>query len=116
MCLNISIIFLQEILITDDYIIRLLDFIAETYFALDVGGIFSYKLISSTTGRPMGGLVCIYKNYSNVKYLYLVLGIIVISVNMEIVLINIYIRSDLGELFTQVDYINNLFEIEAFNY
>ena len=113
--LNFSIIFLQETLITDDNI-RLLDFIDETYSGLGVGAIFSDKSIATSAGRPMGGLACIYKNNLNVKCLYSADDIIVISVNMNnmiIVFVNVYIRSDLGDPYTQAEYINNLFKIEA---
>ena len=114
---NIDIVFLQETFVTKNHL-SILDFVDERYGSIGVGAIYSDKSLESGSGRPMGGLACLYKINSSFT-LELIKSdndIMILKLrinNLEILLINIYIRSDLGNPLTLAAYLENLNNVES---
>ena len=99
--MNIDIIFLQESFITENEF-SLLDYIDENYQSISVPATSSQRSIETITERPMGGLFCFYnKTLNNIKIELISNNndfmIVKFTTNtQEIILVNAYIRSDLG--------------------
>ena len=112
-----DIIFLQETFVVDDKLGEI-DYIDEFYESVGVGAVYSEKSLSSMSGRPMGGMACLWKNDSHFKVNKVVLDdnlcIISISVmNFKIVLVNVYLNSDVWEAATLAKYLESLNRLEA---
>ena len=114
--MNVDILFLQETFVVDSDL-GLFDYIDERYYSIAVGAVYSDKAIESGTGRPMGGLGVIWKKDCNfnVEVLsserdYLVLRLKFNS--FDIIIVNTYIRSDLGDPTSLANYLLNLNKLE----
>ena len=96
----IDIIFLQESFITENEF-SLTDYINENYHSISVPATYSQRSIETITGRPMN-LVCLYNKTLNNTKIELISNnnyfvIVKFTTDMqEIILVNAYIRSDLG--------------------
>ena len=114
---KLDIIFLQETFVTDEKL-GLLDFIDEKYDCIGIGAQFSNKCLSEATGRPMGGLACLWRSdaFFNVQVLLTNTDFIVLKLkynNTSIILVNIYLRSDLGDPVTLENYVSGLNQLEC---
>ena len=115
---GIDLIFLQESFIVDNDL-HVIDYVDEDYKGLGVAATYSAKSIESSSGRPMGGLVCLYKtnSISKIKMIKFTEDIMIVRIsfgNLEIVFVNIYIRSDLGDPDTHASYLNSLYQLDSF--
>ena len=112
-----DIIFLQETLLVEDRLGNL-SFIDETYESVGKSASYSEQALTSNAGRAEGGLACLWK--MNEKFsvkkinfedkfieMHLMVG------NSCILLINVYIKSDLWEARTQSDYLDYLSQLET---
>ena len=113
---NIDIIFLQETFITDTDL-GLLDYIHDEYESIGVGATFSDKSLASMSGRPMGGLACIWNRNKlfDIRVLQMSDNYIVLKLTygkIEIILVNVYLRSNLGTPDSKADYLNAIGELE----
>ena len=114
---KVDLIFLQEtFLLSKDF--HILDYVHEDYKGIGVSATFSEKSIQTASGRPMGGLTCLYKTdtISNINIVSLNEDIMIIKLiigNVEVIFVNVYVRSDLGDPLSIAAYLNNLHEIEA---
>ena len=113
---NIDIVFLQETFITDEKL-GIVDFINENYNNISVGAHYSENNIVNVTGRPMGGLVCLWKADMpfNVKHLLSTNNFVVLELSInsfKITLVNVYLRSVLGDPVTLEQYLQTLNELE----
>ena len=111
-----DIVFLQETFITNDNI-GILDFVNENCYTISVGALYSEKSMLSMSGRPMGGMACIWKKDSTfkVKLAYSDSDCMVIEVindNIKCVFVNVYIRSNLGDPVSLNNYLENLSKLE----
>ena len=84
---------------------------------MGVGAKYSDKCLSEATGRPMGGLACLWRSdaFFNVQILLTNPDFIVLNVkynNTSIILVNVYLRSDLGDPETLENYISMLNQLE----
>ena len=114
---NIDLIFLQETFITSNHL-DILDFVDERYGSIGVGAIYSDRCLESGGGRPMGGLACLYKINSGFTLELIesnndIMILRLIIDNIQIILINIYIRSDLGNPDTLAAYLESLNNVES---
>ena len=112
-----DIVFLQETFVVDDKLGQI-DFIDEFYESVGVGAIYSEKSLTSVSGRPMGGMACLWRNGSHFKVDKIVLDrnicIFSISVmNLKIVLVNVYLNSDVWESATLAKYLESLSRLET---
>ena len=113
---NIDFIFLQESLVTDNDL-STLDFMDENYKCFSIPAIYSEKCIISNAGRPMGGLVCFYKDVDkfNVELMKYTDDIMIVRVTIDdikICFVNVYIRSDLGDPTSLSSYLEQLNNID----
>ena len=111
---NYDIIFLQETLVTNNNI-NILDYVDESYKSIGIGAIFSEKAIEAASGRPMGGLACIFKSNIPVKLVGSTNDIMIISItinNTKLILVNAYLRSVLGDPITIAEYTNTLHQLD----
>ena len=113
---SFDIIFLQETLVTED---RLGDlaFINELYDYIGTGAHYSDKALASNAGRCEGGLACLWKRDGNFNINKIVTDdkFIVLQLQMgnkTILLVNVYIKSDLWEARTQNAYLECLSQLE----
>ena len=111
-----SIIFLQETLITEDKLGNL-HFIDENYEVVGSGSVYSERALESNAGRSEGGLACLWKRSAPFKVQKVIIekNFIVMSLlinGVTIVFVNVYIRSDLGEVRTLNDYLESLMRLE----
>ena len=113
---KMDLILIQETFLTSDKL-GILDFIDENYNSFGVPAYFTEQNIIKTNGRPMGGLVCLWKKNSfvNVNILssaddYVVLNLAFSDLNLT--LVNVYIRSDLGDVISQEKYLYSLSQLE----
>ena len=111
-----DIIMLQETMLTNE---RLgdLGFIDENYESVGVGATFSDKSLESMSGRPQGGMACLWKANSvfNIDKIVLENNMIIMCIsirNIKIVLVNVYLNSDLWETSTLNNYLNTLSNLE----
>ena len=114
---NYDVVFLQETLITEDKL-GLIDYIDENYEAVGIGATYSDKSLSSVAGRPQGGMACLWRAGSpfhidevllldeNICVLTIVVG------DFRIVLVNLYFRSDIWEIETLSEYLDNLSKLD----
>ena len=105
-----DIIFLQETLVTKD---RLGDlaFIDEHYDNIGIGAVYSNKALVANAGKCEGGLACLWKRNGdfNISKIVIEDKFIVLQVQMgnkNILLVNVYIKSDLWEARTHNAYLD----------
>ena len=113
---NTYLIFLQETFISDDDL-GIINFIDENYGGIGVGAKYSEKSIVTASGRPMGGLVCLYRKQDNlsINLVYHEDDFMVVNVTYNdktMIFINTYIRSDLNDPLTLNEYLNSLHKIQ----
>ena len=113
---EIDVIFLQETFLTVDKL-GIIDFIDENYHSFGIPAYFSNENITNVTGRPKGGLVCLWKNnsYFNINILASTNDFIVLDMffsDVHITIVNVYLRSDLGVVVTQELYLQTLNDLE----
>ena len=114
---KIDIIFLQETFTVDEKLGEL-DFIDEFYESVGVGAVFSDKSLVSMSGRPKGGMACLWRkgNHFKVDKIVLDRNLCVFSIsvaNYKIVLVNVYLNSDIWETATLTEYLENLIRLET---
>ena len=113
---NLDIIFLQETFVTDEKL-GILDFVDERYNCIGAGAYFSNKCLAEATGRPMGGLACLWRSDAtfSVNVLDISLDYIALKLkfnNTSIILVNVYLRSDLGDPVSLEKFISGLIQLE----
>ena len=113
---SFDIIFLQETLVLED---RLGDlaFIDEKYDSIGIGAIYSERAISASSGRAEVGLACLWKRDGNFKILKIILEDKLLALQMQIgshciLLVNVYVKSDLWEVNTHNEYLEYLGQLE----
>ena len=113
---SFDIIFLQETLLLED---RLGDlaFIDENYNSVGIAASFSEKALVSNAGRQQGGLAFLWKKSSLLKINKVTLENNFIAVNIvvgnrSVLLVNVYIASDLWEIRTLNAYLEYLSQLE----
>ena len=118
--LMVFIIFLQETLVLED---RLGDlaFIDEKYDSIGIGAIYSERAISASSGRAEGGLACLWKRDGNFKILKIILEDKLLALQMQIgshciLLVNVYVKSDLWEVNTHNEYLEYFGPIPILSY
>ena len=111
-----DIIFLQETLVTET---RLgdLNFIDENFNVVGSASVYSEKAIESNSGRSEGGLACMWRKDApfNIEKISIMKDYIVLSVkigSLIIVLVNVYLRSDIWEIRTLDAYLDGLSNLE----
>lgn len=107
-----DIIFLQETLVTEEKL-GILDYIDEHYDCFGVPAIFSEKSLVSCAGRPEGGMVILCKKDSSfiIKKVVLERNFIILNIligDLSIVLVNVYLNSDVWEVATLNRYLQTL--------
>ena len=107
-----DIIFLQETFIVEDKL-GFLDCIDDSYESVGVGAVYSEKAITSVAGRPQGGIACLWRVDSVFKIYDIVLEnnmcVLFITIgNIRVVLVNVYLKSDIWEIETESVYLDNL--------
>ena len=113
---KIDIIFLQETFIDNEKLGEL-DYIDEFYESVGVGAVFSEKSLVSMSGRPKGGMACLWRRggHFSVNKVVLERNICVFSIsiaNYNVVLVNVYLNSDIWEVSTLTEYLENLSRLE----
>ena len=99
------------------YIVGNLHFIDENYEVVGSGSVYSERAFESNAGRSEWGLACLWKRSASFKVQKVIIGknFIVMSLlinGITIVFVNVYIKSDLGEVRTLNDYLESLIRIE----
>ena len=111
-----DIIFLQETFITEDKM-GILDFIDERYECIGVPATYSEKVLTSNAGRPEGGMAILWRTASKFKVNKIIIEdnfmVFNFSVgNISIVIVNVYMNSDLWEVETLNRYLESLSKLE----
>lgn len=111
-------VFLQETFITEEKL-GILGCIDENYDAVGVGATLSEKSLTSMAGRPEGGLAILWKKNSHFKVNKIVLENRAILINIKIhgrdvILVNVYLNSDLWEPSTLNKYLESLSMLQDF--
>lgn len=112
-----DVIFLQETFVVDEKLGEL-DFIDEFYESVGVGAVFSERSLVSMSGRPQGGMACLWRKGSHFSVDKIVLdkNICILSItvaNFKIVLVNVYLNSDVWETATLTEYLETLSRLET---
>ena len=114
--MNVLTVFLQETLLLEDRQGDLM-FIDENYDSAGLGAYYSEKALLTNAGRAEGGLACLWRKNSCfeiskviVEDKYMALEVAV--GNDKILLVNVYIKSDLWEARTLDAYLNYLNDLE----
>lgn len=107
-----DIIFLQETFVTEDKL-GLLDFIDENYDCFGVPATFSEKSLAAYAGRPEGGMAILCKKDSpfTINNVILKGNFILLNIligNLNIILVNVYLNSDVWEVSTLNRYLHTL--------
>lgn len=107
-----DIILLQETFVTEDKL-GLLDFIDENYDCFGVAATFSERSLISCAGRPEGGMAVLCKKDSSftVNKVILETNFIILNIlvgNFSIILVNVYLNSDVWEVSTLNKYLQTL--------
>ena len=113
---KIDILLLQETLLVADDLYKL-DYLDEDYISIGIPAVLSEKCISSGSGRPKGGLACIWKrnSYFDLKMVEFDDDYMLIELttnNLKFYLLNVYIRSDLGDPASHNAYLEFLYKLE----
>ena len=114
-CCN-DIIFLQETFVIEDKL-GILDFIDENYECVGVAATYSEKSLISNEGRPEGGMAILWKKNCGFKVKNIILkdNFIIFSIricNFDILLVNVYMNSDIWKVCTLNKYLYNLSVLE----
>ena len=112
-----DIILLQETFITEEKLGDI-DSIDENYESVGVGAKYSEKNLVSGTGRPEGALVCLWKSnaWFDVDKIVLEDNICVICISIgviKILVVNVYLNSDIWETSTLARYLESLSRLET---
>ena len=110
-----DLIFLQETLVTEDRMGEL-QFIDENYEVVGVCSVFSDKALETNAGRSEGGLACLWRKDSLFRVVKITIekDFIILSLEIDsliIVLVNVYIRSDIWETQTLNNYLESLCQL-----
>ena len=110
-----DLIFLQETLVTEDRMGEL-QFIDENYEAVGVCSVFSDIALETNAGRSEGGLACLWRKGSPFTIIEIITekDFIVLSLEINsliVVLVNVYIRSDIWETRTLNNYLESLCQL-----
>ena len=94
-----------------------LAFIDEKYDSIGIGAIDSKRAISASSGRAEGGLACLWKRDGKFKILKIILEDKLLALQIQIsshciLLVNVYVRSDLWEVNTHNEYLEYLGQLE----
>ena len=113
---KVDIIFLQETFLLNDNLSHL-EYVDENYFAVGVGATYSESAIVNVNGRPSGGMAILWRKnvHFDIKLKSLDKDFMVIDVIVglnKFTLVNLYIRSDLGDVLSYNNYLENLHELE----
>ena len=108
--------FLQETLITEDKPSNL-HFIDKNYEVVRSGSVYSERALESNARTSEEGLACLWKRSALFKVQKVIIekSFIVMSLlinGLTIVFVNVYIKSDLGEVRTLNDYLELLIRLE----
>ena len=109
-------IFLQETFVTEDKLGQL-DYIDENYESAGLSAVYSEQSLVSMSGRPRGGMACLWRTDSMLLINKVILedNICILCVsfnNFKMILVNVYIKSDIWEVATQAEYLNMLNKLE----
>lgn len=107
-----DVIFLQETFVTEDRL-GILDFIDENYECIGVPAKYSEKSLTANAGRPEGGMAILWKKSS--KFTVNKISFMIFSIragNLNVVLVNVYMNSDIWEISTLNKYLHNLSVLE----
>ena len=109
-------IFLQETLVTENRLGEL-SFIDEYYNVVGSSSVYSDKAFESNAGRSEGGLACLWRKDATYKLEKIIIenDYIIMSVgigSLSIVLVNVYVRSDIWETRTLNDYLETLSQFD----
>ena len=111
-----DIIFLQETFVTEDKL-GILDFIDENYECIGVPAKYSEKSLTANAGRPEGGMAILWKKGSQFTINKIILddNFIVFNIRIgdfNVVLVNVYMNSDIWEISTLNKYLYSLSLLE----
>lgn len=113
---SIDIIFLQETFLLEE---RLgdLSYVSEMYDGVGISASYSEKALTANAGRAEGGLACLWKRNDKITIKEVMLekkfiGVQLLAGNHSILLVNVYLKSDLWEARTLSDYLEYLSELE----
>ena len=111
-----DIILLQETFVTEDKI-GMLDFIDERYECIGVPAIYSEKVLSSNAGGPEGGMAIMWRTASKLKVKKIIFenNFMIFNFttgNTSIVIVNVYMNSDLWDVETLNKYLETLSKLE----
>ena len=111
-----DIILIQETFITEDKI-GMLDSINERYGCIGVPTIYSEKVLTSSTGRPEGGMTIMWRTASKLKFKKIIFknNFMIFNFtagNTSIVIVNVYMNSDLGDVDTLNKCLKTLLNLE----
>ena len=111
-----DILFLQETLVPDDQL-AIIDYIHENYKSINIPASYSEKSLLSFSGRPMGGLTCLYRSDVEFEFKPIYFDHSFMSINCiiddnNILFVNCYIKSDLGTPDALHNYLQDLYSIE----
>ena len=109
---NIDFVFLQETFIVHEKL-GILDFIDENYEVVGIGATISEENVISGKGRPRNGMACLWRKKLGITIVNIIVEayfiILVIRIgNKQIVMINVYLRSDCGDAASLENYIRSL--------
>ena len=111
-----DLIFLQETMIIENRMDDLF-FIDENYEVVGSASVYSKKAIESNSGRSEGGLACLWRKDSQftVDSIITTTSYILMSLrfgSLTLVMVNVYLRSDIWEVRTLNAYLDALSELE----
>ena len=114
--IKLDLILLQETFITSDNI-AILNYTDEDYNSIGIGATFSEKNINTLCGRPQGGLAVLWRKDSGFTIELMhndndYMAVLISFNNFSFVIVNVYIRSDLGDPVTLNNYLENLYKLE----
>lgn len=112
-----DIICLQETFITEDKL-GILDYVDENYESIGVPAAYSEKALTANAGRPEGGMAVLWRRNSNftIKKVSLEKNFMMIKVRVsdkDILLVNVYLNSDIWEIETLNKYLESLSKLES---
>ena len=113
---KIDVIFLQETFLLNENL-SILDYVDENYFSVGVGATYSESAVINATGRPSGGMAILWRKNANFEIQLKSLDkdfmvIDIINGVHRFTIVNVYIRSDLGDIVSYSNYLENLHELE----
>ena len=113
---NYDVIFLQETFVVEEKLGQL-DFIDEKHDCIGVPAVYSEKVLVAGAGRPEGGLAVLWKKNSLFKVNGIVLenDFIIFNIllnGIQILLVNVYLNSDIWEVATLEKYLQSLSLLE----